>query len=109
MTRFGADLRRERSERGITQQKLVEMADLNIWMNVRLQTWFPYHVQIALNGREWLRRRVEARHMDVLRQGNKFLHIEGYSLAQRFLNQQLTTALHAMLSASTEQLLDMAA
>lgn len=30
MTRFGANLRRERSERGITQQKLAEMADLNI-------------------------------------------------------------------------------
>ena len=30
MTRFGANLRRERSERGITQQKLAEIADLNI-------------------------------------------------------------------------------
>jgi hypothetical protein len=28
------------------------------WMNVRLQTWFPYHIQVALNGREWLRRRL---------------------------------------------------
>ena len=59
------------------------------WMNVRLQTWFPYHIQIALNGREWLRRRLEARHVDFLRQGNKFLHIEDYTLAQRFLNRQL--------------------
>ena len=59
------------------------------WMNVRLQTWFPYHIQVALNGREWLRRRLEARHVDFLRQGNKFLHIGDYGLAQRFLNQQL--------------------
>lgn len=28
--RFGANLRRERMERGITQEKLAEMADLNI-------------------------------------------------------------------------------
>jgi len=59
------------------------------WMNVRLQTWFPYHIQIALNGREWLRRRLESRGVDFLRQGNKFLHIEDYALAQRFLRQQL--------------------
>ena len=59
------------------------------WMNVRLQTWFPYHIQVALNGREWLRRRLEARGADFLRQGNKFLHIEDYSLAQRYLCQQL--------------------
>ena len=59
------------------------------WMNVRLQTWFPYHIQIALNGREWLRRRLEGRAVDFLRQGNKFLHIEDYALAQQFLRQQL--------------------
>jgi hypothetical protein len=59
------------------------------WMNVRLQTWFPYHIQIALNGREWLRRRLEARGVDFLRQRNKFLHVEDYALAQRFLRQQL--------------------
>jgi hypothetical protein len=59
------------------------------WMNVRLQTWFPYHIQIALNGREWLRRRLETRGVGFLRQGNKFLHIEDYALAQRCLRQQL--------------------
>ena len=26
------------------------------FLSVRLQTWFPYGIQIALNGREWLRR-----------------------------------------------------
>ena len=25
------------------------------FMNIRLQTWFPYHIQVCLNGREWLR------------------------------------------------------
>jgi hypothetical protein len=59
------------------------------WMNVRLQTWFPYHIQIALNGREWLRRRLQTRGVDFLLQGNKFLHIEDYALAQRYLRQQL--------------------
>lgn len=29
------------------------------FMNISLQTWFPYHIQICLNGREWLRRSLE--------------------------------------------------
>ncbi len=29
------------------------------FMNIRLQTWFPYHIQVCLNGREWLRRSLE--------------------------------------------------
>jgi len=58
-------------------------------MNIRLQTWFPYHIQIALNGREWLRRSLEARNMEFLRQGNKFLHIKDYAIAQHYLSQQL--------------------
>ena len=24
------------------------------WMYARLQTWFPFRIQIGLNGREWL-------------------------------------------------------
>jgi hypothetical protein len=58
-------------------------------MSVRLQTWFPYHIQIAMNGREWLRRRLEAADMDFLCEGNKFLHIDDHSRAQRFLDQQV--------------------
>ena len=52
-------------------------------------TFTNYHIQIALNGREWLRRRLEARQAGFLRQGNKFLHIDDYALAQSCLDQQL--------------------
>ena len=24
------------------------------WMHARIQTWFPFHIQIGINGREWL-------------------------------------------------------
>jgi hypothetical protein len=59
------------------------------WMSIRLQTWFPYHIQIAMNGREWLRRRLEADGIGFVRRENKFFHIEDYKRAQRFLNQQV--------------------
>ena len=38
----------------------VDHADYG-WMNLRIQTWFPYPIQICLNGLEWLRRRMEQR------------------------------------------------
>jgi len=61
------------------------------FMNIRLQTWFPYHIQICLNGREWLRRGLERQGCDFLAKGNKFLHIADYDAAQRILDGQLDT------------------
>jgi len=58
-------------------------------MNIRLQTWFPYHIQICLNGREWLRRCLEQKGIDFLGRGNKFLHISDYRKAQALLDKQL--------------------
>jgi hypothetical protein len=29
------------------------------WMNARLQTWFPFQVQVCLNGCEWLARQMD--------------------------------------------------
>lgn len=59
------------------------------FMNIRLQTWFPYHIQICLNGREWLRRELEREGINFFVHGNKFLHIADYQKAQQFLDQQL--------------------
>ena len=59
------------------------------FMNIRLQTWFPYHIQICLNGREWLRRSLEGAGIDFIAKGNKFLHIADYQRAQELLDKQL--------------------
>lgn len=59
------------------------------FMNIRLQTWFPYHIQVCLNGREWLRRSLEQERIHFLVKGNKFLHIDDYEKAQQLLDQQL--------------------
>jgi len=66
-------------------------------MNVRLQTWAPYEIQIALNGREWLRRSLDAAGCGYVLSGNKFLHIDDYSLAQRFLDEQVKTDFNGVL------------
>jgi hypothetical protein len=59
------------------------------FLNVRLQTWFPYHLQIAMNGREWLRRSLEKAGIGFARCENKFLHIDDMAAAQRDLRAQL--------------------
>ena len=61
------------------------------FMSVRLQTWAPYEIQIALNGREWLRRLLDKSNSSYIINGNKFLDVEDYDLAQSLLNSQLET------------------
>ena len=67
------------------------------FMNIRLQTWFPYHIQMCLNGREWLRRSLEQEGVDFHVHGNKFLHIADYQKAQQLLDEQLNTRFTEML------------
>ena len=59
------------------------------FMSIRLQTWFPYGIQIALNGREWLRRSMDKTGIPYVVHGNKFLHIADYQKAQKQLNTQI--------------------
>ena len=59
------------------------------FMNVRLQSWFPYHLQIAMNGREWLRRALQKAGINFVCQGNKFLHVDDPLRAQQLLTAQL--------------------
>jgi len=60
-------------------------------MSVRLQTWAPYEIQVALNGREWLKRSLDAASCGYMAKGNKFLHIDDYGLAQGLLDEQAGT------------------
>ena len=61
------------------------------FMSVRLQTWAPYEVQIALNGREWLKRLLDKEGIPYVLEGNKFIDVADYEAAQRLLTSQLDT------------------
>lgn len=62
------------------------------FMNARIQTWFPFHVQICLNGREWLARQLERKgRSDFKRVDNCFTSLGDPLLAQRLMDEQLTT------------------
>ena len=69
------------------------------FMSVRLQTWFPFSIQIAVNGREWLRRSLDAAGSAYLKHDNKFLDLADYTLAQQLLDKQLDTRWNEVLNA----------
>jgi hypothetical protein len=62
------------------------------FMNVRIQTWFPFSIQVCLNGREWLGRQLDAAGAtDYRRSDNCFTWLGDPELAQRLMDEQLAT------------------
>lgn len=58
-------------------------------MHVRLQTWFPFTMQVCLNGREWLARDLTKAGIGFLRHDNCIYHADDLVAAQRLLDDQL--------------------
>jgi hypothetical protein len=61
------------------------------FMNARIQTWFPFPIQVCLNGREWLARQMDGQGMKYLAAGNCFPWIEQWDRAQQLMDTQLQT------------------
>jgi hypothetical protein len=61
------------------------------WMHVRLQTWFPFEMQVYVNGREWLARTLDRAGIGYRRSDNKFLWVADWQRAQQLFDQQLQT------------------
>jgi len=59
------------------------------WMNIRIQTWFPFTVQICINGREWLARRMDQEGIHYIRRDNCFTWIEDLPRAQTLMDELL--------------------
>ena len=70
------------------------------FLGARLQTWFPFNIQIWLNGREWLARQLQ-RHgaTAFVRHDNCFTALDDPALAQRLMDQQLTVNWQRLLDA----------
>ena len=61
------------------------------WLNVRLQTWFPFTVHVVINGREWLSRQMVKEGIDFERRENCFADVANLDLAQQLLHNQSKT------------------
>jgi hypothetical protein len=55
-------------------------------MHVRLQTWLPMTIQVCLNGREYLARRMDKAGIGYKKEGNCFTQIDDLRKAQQMMN-----------------------
>jgi hypothetical protein len=68
------------------------------FMNARIQTWFPFNIQVCMNGREWLARDLSRRRAAFKQVDNCFTWLANPALAQRLMDEQLETDWPAMLT-----------
>jgi hypothetical protein len=67
------------------------------FLHLRLQTWFPFLLQVCLNGREWLARQLDAAGIAYRREDNGFPWIADLPRAQALMAQQERTDWPALL------------
>jgi hypothetical protein len=73
------------------------------FMSARVQTWFPFSLQVCMNGREWLARRMEEKGMSYTRYDNSFPWIEDFPKAQKIMDDLLKTHWPRVLDAAVRQ------
>lgn len=61
------------------------------WMFLKIQTWFPYNVQIYINGREYLSKLLDQHKIGYQMYYNSFSYIQDYDKAQALANRMLST------------------
>lgn len=68
------------------------------FMHARIQTWFPFAIQICINGREWLAHSMDAAGLGYSRRDNCFTWLENPPRAQRMMDRQVHSDWPALLA-----------
>ena len=71
-------------------------------MHIRVQTWFPFSVDVCLNGRQWLARQMDRAGLDYQQRDNCFIWVEDGAAVQRLLDEQLRTDWPALMNSFLE-------
>jgi hypothetical protein len=74
------------------------------FMHGRIQSWFPFTIQVCLNGREWLARQMDRVGLRYQRRQNCFPWIKNIPKAQGLMDQQLQTDWPSTLRAVARRL-----
>jgi hypothetical protein len=61
------------------------------FVHVRIQSWFPFSIQVGLNGREWLSRQLDRARIAYSRRANCFPWVADFARAQALFARQLRT------------------
>lgn len=68
-------------------------------IHIRLQSWFPFEIQVWMNGREWLARQLDREGIGYVRYANTFTRIDDLprarSLCERFVRRKWPRVLDA--------------
>jgi hypothetical protein len=56
-------------------------------MYVRLQTWFPYTIQVYVNGHDWLARQMQRRRVGFVQHDNAFTQLDDPAQAQKLADR----------------------
>jgi hypothetical protein len=56
-------------------------------MHIRLQTWLPFTIQVCLNGREWLARKMDRAGITYTKRDNCFTYISDLKRAQQLMDR----------------------
>ena len=72
-------------------------------LHLRLQTWFPFGIQVCLNGRHWLARQLDRAGIAYVQRENCFPWIADVPRAQALARAQLRTCWPALLQPLLEQ------
>ena len=62
------------------------------FMSARIQTWFPFDIQVCLNGREWLARQMDHCGLKYKRRENCFVALSDAEAAQGMLDKLLSVS-----------------
>ena len=71
-------------------------------MHIRIQSWFPFSVDVCLNGRQWLARQMDRAGIGYEQRDNAFIWIEDCLSAQKLLDEQLRSNWPALMNSFLE-------
>ncbi len=74
------------------------------FMSARIQTWFPFSIQVCINGREWLSRRMDETGLQYDRYHNGFPWIDDFAKAQTIMDRMHKINWPGMLDAVARRL-----
>lgn len=74
------------------------------FMHARIQSWFPFNIQVCINGREWLARQMERDGLEYQRRDNCFTWLGEPERAQKLMDKQLRTRWPRLLGSLAREL-----
>jgi len=73
-------------------------------LHIRLQTWFPFSMQVCLNGRRWLANKLKRAGISFVQHDNTFTEIADVPRAQQFMDQLSKRKFPRLLNSLTKDI-----